>query len=263
MSRSTERLCVLILGGTSEARELADALDRAGVAVLSSLAGRLAAPSLPAGEVRTGGFGGSDGLAGWLVQHDVAAVVDATHPFAERISASAVMACASTQTPLLRVERARWSERPGDRWHRVDSLTDAAALVPQLGRRVLLTIGRQGVSAFAAVETCWFLVRCIEPPEPPLPADHQIALARGPFTLDQELTLLDQHEIDAIVTKDSGGAPTEAKLEAARMRGLPVVVVRRPHRLDVTSVVSVAEAIDWVRAAIGAASFSAKVPPHR
>lgn len=250
MSAALGRRRVLILGGTAEARELASALDRAGFAVVSSLAGRVAAPRLPVGEVRIGGFGGPDGLAGWLAQHDVAAVVDATHPFAERISASAATACAATGVPHLRIERPTWSERPGDRWHRVDSLPDAARLVPRIGRRVLLAIGRQGVSVFAEVAACWFLVRCIESPEPPLPTQHQLLLDRGPFTLEGELALLEHHEIDVIVTKESGGASTEAKLEAARVRGLPVVIVRRPPRPDLTSVPDVAQAVDWVRSAL-------------
>jgi precorrin-6A/cobalt-precorrin-6A reductase len=263
LSSATGRRRVLVLGGTSEARELASALDRAGFAVVSSLAGRVAAPRLPAGEVRTGGFGGPDGLARWLVQHDVAAVVDATHPFAERISTSAATACASTNVPLLLAERPHWSERPGDLWHRVDGLRGAAALLPRIGSRVLLTIGRQGVSVFAEVAACWFLIRCIEPPEPPLPPHYQVLLGRGPHTLDGELTLLDHHEIDVIVTKDSGGAPTEAKLEAARIRGLPVVVVRRPPRPDVPSVPDVAGAVAWVRSVLHSESLRAAPPLRR
>ena len=130
---------VLILGGTSEARELAVALDRAGVAVVMSLAGRLSMPRAPAGDVRSGGFGGPAGLASWLVEHGVVAVVDATHPFAERISASAVTACTRSNIPLLRLERPPWRERPGDRWHRVDNLEAAADLVSTVGRRAWLT----------------------------------------------------------------------------------------------------------------------------
>lgn len=239
---------ILILGGTSEARELASGLAQAGAAVVTSLAGRTAAPRLPTGEVRLGGFGGPEALASWLVQHGVAAVIDATHPFAERISASAVAACASTGVPLLRFERRRWRERPGDRWHRVDGLDAAAALVSTIGRRAWLTIGRQGVDAFAGIDACWFLIRCIEPPEPPLPAHHLIVLDRGPYTLPGELGLIDRHAIDVLVTKESGGAPTEAKLEAARLRGLPVVVVQRPpdpHGDGVSTVSAVSDATAW------------------
>ena len=252
MNESAPRRCVLILGGTSEARDLAAALDRAGISVVSSLAGRVARPLLPPGEVRIGGFGGPEVLASWLVEHGVVAVVDATHPFAERMSASASMACDRTGVPLLRLDRPGWRERPDDRWHWVADLHAAATVAPSLGRRILLTIGRQGVDAFAHVSSAWFLVRCIDAPSPPLPPQCAILLDRGPYTLAGELDLIDRHAIDAIVTKDSGGAPTEAKLEAARLRGLPVVVLRRPVRVGVASVSDVAGAVEWVRSALDA-----------
>lgn len=238
---------VLILGGTAEARELAAALDAAGVTVTSSLAGRVADPRLPPGRVRIGGFGGPEALAAWLAEHGVAAVLDATHPFAERISASAARACPRAGVPLLRLERPPWSERPGDRWHRVADLPAAAALVPALGRRVLLTTGRQGLAAFAAVDDAWFLVRCVDPPAPLLPPRHELLLARGPYTLEGELALVDRHGIDVVVTKDSGGAMTAAKLDAARARELPVVLVERPPRPAAPTVASVAEALAWAR----------------
>ncbi|RDI73586.1 precorrin-6x reductase [Gaiella occulta] len=244
--------CVLVLGGTAEARDLAAALDRAGVSVVSSLAGRVARPRLPAGEVRIGGFGGPAGLARWLAERGVAAVVDATHPFAERISASAAQACPAAGVPLLRLERPGWSEAPGDCWHWVDDLSHAAELVPRLGRRVLLTTGRQGLAAFAVVRSAWFLVRCVDPPDPPLPPRHELLLDRGPYLLENELALMDGKQIDLLVTKDSGGAHTQPKLDAARRRGLPVIVVRRPPRLDVPAVSSVAGALSWLRETVHA-----------
>jgi precorrin-6A/cobalt-precorrin-6A reductase len=240
---------LLVLGGTAEARALAAGLHDAGVRAVSSLAGRVADPRLPAGEVRIGGFGGPDGLARWLREHDVAAVVDATHPFAERISASAAAACPPAGVPLLRLERPGWEQRPGDRWHRVAGLAAAAALVPRLGERVLLTTGRQGLGAFAGVDAAWFLVRCVDPPRPPLPRRHEVLLDRGPYTLAGELALVDRHAIDLVVTKDSGGRLTEAKLDAARERGLPVVVVARPPRPAVPTVASVDAALAWACAA--------------
>jgi len=236
---------ILVLGGTAEARELAAALDDGGAAVVSSLAGRVANPRLPRGAVRIGGFGGPQALARWLVEHDVAAVIDATHPFAQRISASAAYACPAAGVPLLRLERPPWTARPGDRWQRAADLAAAAALVPGLGSRVLLTTGRQGLAAFAAVDGAWFLVRCVDPPAPPLPRRHELLLDRGPYTLTGELALIDRHAIDLVVTKDSGGRLTEAKLDAARERGLPVIVVDRPPRPDCETVATVAEALDW------------------
>ncbi|MBA3264504.1 MAG: cobalt-precorrin-6A reductase [Thermoleophilaceae bacterium] len=235
-----------MLGGTAEARELAAALDADGVHVVSSLAGRVSRPRLPAGEVRIGGFGGPEGLASWLRERGVSAVVDATHPFAQRISASAARACPAAGVELLRLERPGWSERPGDSWHWVDDLSQAAELVPRLGRRVLLTTGRQGLAAFADVDSAWFLIRCVDQPESPLPPHSEVLLDRGPYELSGEIELIDRHGIDLVVTKDSGGRHTSAKLDAARERGLPVVVVRRPARPTVPAVVTVTDALAWV-----------------
>jgi precorrin-6A/cobalt-precorrin-6A reductase len=236
---------ILVLGGTAEARELAGVLDAEGVHVTSSLAGRVSRPRLPAGAVRIGGFGGPHALARWLTEHGAVAVVDATHPFAERISASATTACPRAGVPLLRLQRPGWSEGPGDDWHWVTDLEGAAAAIPSLGERVLLTTGRQGLPAFAGVQDAWFLVRCVEQPEPPLPPRHELLLDRGPYMLDGELALIDEHRIELLVTKDSGGTHTEAKLEAARQRGLPVIVVRRPARAEVASVATVDAALAW------------------
>jgi precorrin-6A/cobalt-precorrin-6A reductase len=242
---------VLILGGTAEARDLAARLHADGLAVTSSLAGRVANPRLPAGTVRIGGFGGPEALERWLAAHQIAAVIDATHAFAQRISASVAQAAPAAGVPLLRLERPGWSERPGDRWHWVDDLDQAAGAIGSLGQRVLLTTGRQGLEAFATVAHAWFLVRCVDPPDPPLPPNHELLLDRGPYTLDGELELIDAHGIDLVVTKDSGGAHTQAKLDAARRRGLAVIVVRRPPRPAVPSVATVDEAVDWARAHAG------------
>jgi precorrin-6A/cobalt-precorrin-6A reductase len=237
---------ILILGGTAEARELAAALHAAGVAVTSSLAGRVSSPRMPAGETRIGGFGGPGALARWIAAHDVRAVVDATHPFAQRISASAARACPRAGVPLLRLERPGWRERPGDRWLWVDDLDAAAGAIGD-GARVLLTTGRQGLAAFAGIDRAWFLIRCVDPPDVALPRHHELLLARGPYALDGELALIDAHRIDLVVTKDSGGSLTVAKLDAARERGLAVIVVRRPPRLDVATVATVSAALAWAR----------------
>jgi len=237
---------VLILGGTAEARALAAELDARGIGVLTSLAGRVGRPRLPPGEVRIGGFGGREALARWLAEHRVSAVVDATHPFAERISASATRACASAGVPLLRLERPGWRERPGDRWTWVDDLDAAAAAIGPLGERAFLTTGRQGLAAFAGLRAIWFLIRCVDPPRPPLPLRREVILDRGPYSLAGEGELLDRHRIDVLVTKDSGGEHTAAKLDAARARGLPVIVVRRPPRPASEAVGTVEAAVAWV-----------------
>ncbi|MFF0448827.1 cobalt-precorrin-6A reductase [Streptomyces sp. NPDC004609] len=220
---------ILILGGTAEARRLATALaERPGLRVTTSLAGRVTNPRLPPGELRTGGFGGPGGLAAWLREHRVAAVVDATHPFATAISANAAEAAGATGTPLCLLRRPGWTAGPGDRWHDAHSLADAAGRLPALGRRVFLTTGRLGLAAFAHLDGLTFLIRSVEPPEPPLPRRTVTVTARGPFTVEGERELLRTHRVDVLVTKDSGGPATAAKLTAAREAGLPVVVVRRP-----------------------------------
>ncbi|MFF9196595.1 cobalt-precorrin-6A reductase [Streptomyces sp. NPDC014779] len=217
---------VLILGGTTEARVLAGLLDPS-VRVTSSLAGRVAAPRLPAGEVRIGGFGGPAGLAAWLREHTVDAVIDATHPFAERISFNAAEAAATAHVPLLALRRPGWVPVDGDDWRSVTSLAEAAGALDGLGDRVFLTTGRMGLAAFADRPE-WFLVRSVDAPDAPMPARAEVLLDRGPFTLDGERALIREHRVDVLVTKDSGGAATAPKLRAAREAGLPVVVVRRP-----------------------------------
>jgi precorrin-6A/cobalt-precorrin-6A reductase len=236
---------VLLLGGTAEARRLAEALTAGGVDVLSSLAGRTADPVLPPGEVRIGGFGGAAGLAAWLQEHPVAALVDATHPFAATMTAHAAEAASVTGTPLLRLQRPGWTAGPGDDWRWVGSLEEAAAAVAGFGH-VFLTTGRTGLGAFAGLAQ-EVLVRSVDPPEPPLPPRTTVVLERGPFTLDEELALMREHAVDVVVTKDSGGHLTDAKLAAARQLGIPVVVVRRPPLPPgVPVVATVEEAVDWV-----------------
>jgi precorrin-6A/cobalt-precorrin-6A reductase len=241
---------VLILGGTGEARRLAESLVADDVEVVSSLAGRVADPVLPPGEVRIGGFGGAAGLAAWLQATSVAAVVDATHPFAAAMTASAAGAARHTGTPLLRLQRPGWAPGPGDDWRWVDSPAEAADAVAGFGS-VFLTTGRQDLAAFAAL-TGRCLVRSVDPPAPPLPERTTVVLARGPFTVEEELALMRQHEVDVVVTKDSGGAMTAAKLAAARELGRPVVLVRRPPLPTGLAVVgTVEEALAWVRSQAG------------
>ncbi|MDL5158845.1 cobalt-precorrin-6A reductase [Actinomycetospora termitidis] len=232
---------MLVLGGTAEARELADALEARGHAVTTSLAGRTRDPRLPAGAVRTGGFGGVEGLVGAL--GDVDALIDATHPFAARMTEHAAEAARATGTPMLVLRRPGWVESPGDRWIRVPT-TGAAAAALGRAARVFLAIGRQGVHHFVGLDA-WFLVRAIEPPDE-LPARAELILRRGPFELDDERALLREHRIDVLVAKDSGGA-TEAKLVAAREAGVPVVLVDRPALpTGVAAVGGVEGAVAWV-----------------
>jgi len=236
---------VLILGGTAEARALARALVAAGVPVVSSLAGRVRDPALPVGEVRIGGFGGASGLAAWVRAHQITAVVDATHPFASTMTAHAVDACAAVGVPLVVLRRPGWPPEPG--WVWADSVPHAAALLPSLGKRAFLTTGRTSLAAFADLDL-EFLVRCVDPPSGALPRRIRVLLSRGPFTVDGERALLREHGIDVLVTKDSGGSLTSAKLAAARAEGVQVLVVRRPPLpAGVDAVDTVAAALACVR----------------
>ncbi|HZX05479.1 cobalt-precorrin-6A reductase [Kribbella sp.] len=258
---------VLLLSGTGEARELAALLVADGIEVVSSLAGRTTDARQPAGQVRVGGFGGSDGLASWLQSNPVDAVVDATHPFAGQITANAALATTRTATPYVVLRRPGWTpeDAAGPRdtsgpqgparlvgtsvdWHWVDTTAAAAELLPRIGSRVFLTIGRQGLDAFATTGL-WTLARCVDPPSPP-PTWCELLLARGPFSDADELELLEHHRIDVLVTKNSGGPATAPKLRAARHLHVPVIMIRRPPLPDGLTVVSTpAEALAWLRAA--------------
>jgi precorrin-6A/cobalt-precorrin-6A reductase len=177
------------------------------------------------GEVRIVGFGGGEGLAAWLREHGVAAVVDATHPFASTMTAHAVSATAAAGVPLVVLRRPGWPPDPDWTW--ADSLPAAAAALPTLGKRVFLTTGRTSLAAFADLDL-EFLVRCVDPPSGPMPRRVHVLLSRGPFTVDGERSLMREHGVDVLVTKDSGGPLTSAKLAAAREEGVAVLVVRRP-----------------------------------
>lgn len=235
---------VLILGGTGEARRLAGALP--GHAVTSSLAGRVRTPSLPPGDVRIGGFGGPDGLRNWLLRNNIDAVVDATHPFAATMTATAAGVTADLDVPYVVLRRPGWLAGPGDDWRWVDTVAGAAEVLP--GERVFLTTGREELAAFAHLDDHWFLARSVEPPQPPVPQRLVVVLDRGPFTVEGELALLREHRVQALVTKDSGGDMTAAKLAAARELAIPVVIVRRPPLPGGVAVVSsVDEAVSWIR----------------
>lgn len=251
---------VLLLGGTADARRLAASLAEAGVPVTSSLAGGVAAPALPAGDVRIGGFGGASGLAAYLLEARVAAVVDATHPFAARITAHAWEACGLAGVPLLRLQRQGWADRPdAASWRWVDSLDAARGAAEALGGRPFLATGRQSVPAFAAWAGRYVLLRVVEPPDA-VPAGWEVLCARGPFAVDDESALLSGRRVDVLIAKDSGG-PTAAKLDAAARLGVPVVMVARPRLpagVQVTD--SVADAVAWAAAKAGPAAGAA---PHR
>lgn len=220
---------ILILGGTSEARALAAALVDRGVEVLSSLAGRVSEPALPTGPVRIGGFGGIDGLTDFIRRHRVDAVVDATHPFALHISENAAAATTRTGVPLLRLERPSWRTHPdADAWTWVESTTDVIAVAPD-ARRPFLTTGRQSLADFLPWADRAVLARVVDLPDLELPATWEIIRSRGPYQLAGERGLMRDHGTDLLVTKDSGGTLTEAKLTASAELGIRVVVIARPR----------------------------------
>ncbi|UVE95413.1 cobalt-precorrin-6A reductase [Dietzia sp. B32] len=238
---------ILVLGGTGEARRLADLMVTAGLDVVTSLAGKVTRPRLPRGEVRIGGFGGAEGLARWLRENGVSAVIDATDPFSDQISEAAVRAARETGTPLLRLHRPPWSEQPGDEWIRVPDVQTAAHVVRERFRRPMLTVGKQGASAFAGDTRGSYLIRCSEPPPGALPHRYLLVLDRGPFGVDSERTLMSRHRIDVLVTRNSGGATSEAKLAAARDLHIPVVMVGRPEAPTAPETVhSVDDAARWL-----------------
>ena len=243
---------MLILGGTTEGYALAETLHRQGrFHVISSLAGRTAKPRLPVGESRVGGFGGAAGLAAYLTQTSIAAIIDATHPFARQMGWNAAQAAQQAHVPLLRLERPAWVAGPDDRWVWVETWPQAAAYVAAHSRRVLLTIGRQELAPFTACDGCWFLIRSVDPPQPmPAFAAAEMLLARGPFTFEAELDLLKNQGIDAIVCKNSGGTATDAKLAAARQLGITVVIQQRPPRPHVPCRPDVDGAVIWANQAI-------------
>ena len=220
---------ILVLGGTAEARALAaDLHGRDGYRVVSSLAGRTGHPTLPEGDVRVGSFDGAGGLAAYLRTEAIDALVDATHPFARVMSEHASQAAAATGVRLIALRRPGWSPQPGDEWIRVAGLSEAAvraAELPPEGGCVFVTTGRRGLEAYAQDERHPYLIRTVDRPTGPLPPHHTIVLDRGPYTLDGETALMERHDVRALVTKNSGGTSTEAKLVAARRRGIPVIIV--------------------------------------
>jgi precorrin-6A/cobalt-precorrin-6A reductase len=235
---------VLILGGTGEGVQLAERLsERVDMTVISSLAGRVSEPKLPKGLVRVGGFGGLDAFASYLAEEKINVIIDATHPFATRISQNAEVACRRLELPLIALIRPPWRRIDGDRWYEVADFQSAAKFVDVKMGRVFLSIGRQELGSFCECNDTWFLIRAIEQPMGCLPPHHRVLLQRGPFEFQDELQLLRDHSIDYVISKNSGGLATYTKIEAARSLGIPVVMVNRPFKHTVQAVETVDDAI--------------------
>ncbi|QND53523.1 cobalt-precorrin-6A reductase [Phyllobacterium sp. 628] len=241
---------VLILGGTAEATKLAASLVAQGYSTISSLAGRTRDPAKIEGAVRTGGFGGAEGLAHYLLHENIALLVDATHPFATQISDNALAAVQSTHTPFVRLERPAWQRKPGDIWNSVATLEEAVLSIPSRAR-VLLALGRQHIGPFSKRRDVYFVVRMIDPPEtPPDLADFELELSK-PGKKDEEAAFLTRKRLTHIVCRNSGGSASYAKIAAARELGLPVIMIERPHRPDTSTLPDVDSIISFVRERLG------------
>jgi precorrin-6A/cobalt-precorrin-6A reductase len=239
---------VLILGGTVEARHLAEKLaGRDDLAVTLSLAGRTAEPLPQAVPVRSGGFGGVDGLAAYLRAERINALIDATHPYAAVISANAARGAKTAQVPLLALRRAAWNKQADDNWIEVAAVEDAVQALGETPLRVFLTLGRKELAPFASAPQHFYLVRSVDPVDPPLDVPHASYLtARGPFTEEADRALLEKHRIEIIVAKNSGGAATYGKIAAARALAIPVVMLTRPALPEVATATTVEEVLAWL-----------------
>jgi precorrin-6A/cobalt-precorrin-6A reductase len=244
---------VLVLGGTGDAARLvALASTLPGIEIITSLAGRVRQPVTPTGWVRIGGFGGTEGLIHYIREQQIDLLIDATHPFAAQMSQHAADAALACGVPHLMLVRPAWDAVEGDRWLSVESIAAAVAILPEVARRVFLTIGRQELAAFASLQDLWFLMRMIDPPVPDTPVPPgTLVLARGPFVLDDERQLLQTYAIEAIVSKNSGGDATYAKIIAARELGLPVVMIQRRPLPGGEEVTDVQQAMAWLVRHVG------------
>jgi precorrin-6A/cobalt-precorrin-6A reductase len=239
---------ILILGGTTEARRLAQRLaGRVDLAVTLSLAGRTAAPAVQPVPVRIGGFGGTAGLVDYLSTQGIVALVDATHPYAAIISGNAARAAATIRIPLLALRRPPWLPVVGDHWTEVRDIRHAVEVLDRAPRRVFLALGRKELAPFADAPQHHYLVRSVDPVDPPLPVPHATYVTgRGPFTEDADRALLTAHRIEVVVAKNSGGAASYGKIAVARMLGLPVIMLQRPALPSVPAVETVEDAVSWL-----------------
>jgi len=245
-------LRILILGGTAEARELAERLaPRADLEIVVSLAGRTKSPAPQPVPVRSGGFGGVAGLADYLRQERIDALIDATHPYANIISANAIAAARQTGVRLIVLRRPPWRAVAGDRWSEATDVADAVRGLGQRPRRVFVTLGRTELTPLATAPQHFYLIRSVDPVEPPLPLPRTSYIAdRGPFGAADDRALMTAHAIDAVLAKNSGGAASYGKIEAARALRIEVIMLRRPAPPNVPAVESVDEAIAWLDHAI-------------
>jgi precorrin-6A/cobalt-precorrin-6A reductase len=247
---------ILILGGTAEARLLAGRLaERADLDVTLSLAGRTVAPVAQPVPVRSGGFGGAIGLADYLVRECIDVLIDATHPYATVISANAAAAAQETAVKFVALRRAPWVARAGDHWTEVTDVGEAVRALGQKPRRVFVALGRNELAPFLSAPQHFYLVRSVDPVEPPLPLPRvTYVTGRGPFAEADDRALMTTHGVDALIAKNSGGTATYGKISAARALGIEVIMLRRPPALDGLAVETVEDVIAWLDHALTSAA---------
>lgn len=239
---------VLLLGGTTEATALARLLAAQGIRATLSYAGRTQNPRPQPVPVRIGGFGGVAGLTGYLRQHDVTHLVDATHPFAARMSLNALEAAHQAGVAHLALTRRAWEPVAGDRWTRAADIDSAVAALAGPARRIMLALGRMHVAPFAAQPQHHYLLRFVDAPEqPPELSRHSLIVDRGPFTAEEDSRLMQAHAIDLVICKNAGGTGADAKLIAARQLGVPVLMIDRPAVPRRAEVYRPEDAMEWLR----------------
>jgi precorrin-6A/cobalt-precorrin-6A reductase len=237
---------LLILGGTTEASDLARIVTDRGIGAIFSYAGRVGKPRVQPLPTRVGGFGGINGLVAWLRDNAISHVIDATHPFAVAMSRNAVAACAEAGVKLAALTRPQWQAGEGDLWREVADIEAGVAALDGPAQRVFLALGRLHLSAFGAQPQHHYLLRLVDRPKvPPLPRC-EVVVARGPFDLAGDIALMQAHETGIVVCKNSGGSGARAKLEAARHLRLPVLMIARPVMPERTELASCQEVLDWL-----------------
>lgn len=238
---------LLVLGGTTEASALARAVAERGLRAVFSYAGRVASPSDQPIPTRVGGFGGVDGLTRYLHEHSITHVIDATHPFAARMSWNAYHACGAAGVRLVALTRPEWQAQAGDAWTHVADVEETVAALNGPARRVMLALGKQNLPAFAAQPQHHYILRLVDEPDRPITLPHHtVVVARGPFDAAGDMALFREHGVEVVVCKNAGGAGAEAKLHAARILGLPVIMIDRPDLPPRVEVATVAEVLAWV-----------------
>jgi precorrin-6A/cobalt-precorrin-6A reductase len=239
---------LLILGGTTEASALARRIaGRRDLKPILSFAGRTRNPVPPAIPYRVGGFGGVEGLKAFLIDQRIDAVIDATHPFAAQMSRNSAAACGDLAVPLAVFTRPAWRPIDGDRWVSVPDMAAAVRAPGDSPHRVFLTIGGLQLAAFEAAPQHHYIVRTIERPDAiGLLPSHRLILARGPFGVEQEIALMRAEGVEVLITKNSGGSATEAKIVAGRSLGIDVVMIERPVAGGGPSFETVDAVMDWI-----------------